>query len=234
MARRVRPLRRHKVLRRKIRKTAQPRQHTPFFEWSLCAAVALVLVALVAGFFSARFSPVLQEVAGAEIQREIQLLVTQAVSEELLAQYSYETLIHLERDGEGKIAAMTTDMAKVNGLKNYVITQLNTQLEALPPQKISIPVGSLTNVAFFAGRGFGIPVQIQRSGTIYAELSHEFTDAGINQSRHQIWLKLRIPIKAVVSGTVWEETVSSAVLVGETVIVGSVPDTYLNMTTDSP
>lgn len=203
----------------------------PLLEWSICAVLVLVLSILGLGFFSARVAPVFQQVAADQIQREVQLMVSQVVSEEVLEQYSYAKLITLERDGEGKVAAMTTNMAKVNGLKNHVISQLSAQLDTLPDQQIDVPVGSLTNVAFFTNKGFKMPVQVRLSGTIYAELVHDFTDAGINQSRHQITLELRIPIKAVFSGTVWEETVTGQVLIGETVIVGGVPETYMNMTT---
>ena len=58
----------------------------------------------------------------------------------------------------------------------------------------------------------------------------EFEDAGINQTRHKIYLILNATVRIVVGNTSQTVEISSQVLISETIIVGSVPEsyTYLN------
>lgn len=218
---------RHKVRHRKSqKKSGGP---SPFFEWSVCAAAAVILAAVCIGQFQQRIYPAFESVASTEIRQSVTQIVEQTIHDNILQDLNYEDLIHLERDGEGRVAAMSTNMVQVNRMKNEAVTTVSKALGEMGSSDFSVPLGSLTNIPAWSSRGLKIPVTVQCSGTIKAELVHDFTDAGINQSRHQITLKLEIPLTAVFSGRVWEDTVSSEILVGETVIVGAVPSTYLQM-----
>ena len=63
-------------------------------------------------------------------------------------------------------------------------------------------------------------------GSSSSEFRNQFETAGINQTRHQIILQIDVTISILLPGFTTATNVSSAVTVAETVIVGSVPESY--------
>ena len=71
-------------------------------------------------------------------------------------------------------------------------------------------------------------------GSSSAEFRNQFETGGINQTRHQIILEVNVSVSILLPGFTTATTVSNAVTVAETVIVGSVPESYTYFhTTDS-
>ena len=71
--------------------------------------------------------------------------------------------------------------------------------------------------------GPDIPVFITLSGTADSDFEESFESAGINQTVHKLSLRITADIRILTpSGTV-SESVSTSVLIAETVIIGSVP-----------
>ena len=57
-------------------------------------------------------------------------------------------------------------------------------------------------------------------------VSH-FSEAGINQTLHQVTMVVSVDVAVLVLGKTDTFTMTSEVVVAETVIVGAVPDTFL-------
>ena len=57
--------------------------------------------------------------------------------------------------------------------------------------------------------------------------SSNFTQAGINQTLHQLIMDVSVDVSILALGKTQSFTVSSHVVVAETIIVGQVPDTLL-------
>ena len=104
---------------------------------------------------------------------------------------------------------------------------INDEILALDTSDISIPIGSLMLPEFFSGRGFGIPVQILSIRNSDASFYSSFSEAGINQTLQQLTMDVSVDVSVLVLGKTESFTVSSQVVVAETIIVGQVPDTYL-------
>ena len=61
------------------------------------------------------------------------------------------------------------------------------------------------------------------------EFSNSVVTAGINQTKHQINLEVFVDIDILIPWGTESAQVTSEVMIADTVIVGKVPDTYLNM-----
>lgn len=64
-------------------------------------------------------------------------------------------------------------------------------------------------------------------GSVKTSFSSEFETAGINQTRHKIFLLLETSLRIVVGNSSQSVKVQHQVLISETIIVGSVPNTFL-------
>ena len=117
-------------------------------------------------------------------------------------------------------------MAAFNQLQAEILDIVLARIEQVSARELSIPIGSLSGSALLAGRGPRIQVRMESIGSSSSEFRNQFETAGINQTRHQIILQINVSISILLPGFTTTTNVSNAVTVAETVIVGSVPESY--------
>ena len=206
------------------RRTRQGRAH-PIL---LTLAVGLGLAVLVIGALEARLRPTVAQVARTQAQNQITALLEQAVMEDLAQrQVGYADFVTIQRDGAGAVTALTTDMAAMNRLRAQLISQVLLVLDGVDVSLIQVPLGSLVDSELVWARGPSIRARAMTVGTVSAEFESEFSSAGVNQTLHRIWLELSVPLTVLLPGSRVEVPVDTRLCVAETIIVGQVPDTYL-------
>ena len=94
---------------------------------------------------------------------------------------------------------------------------------------VEIPIGNLTGVSLLMGRGPKVPVQIIVLTPSKVEFSNSIITAGINQTKHQVNLEVIVDIDVLIPWDTASTQVKTEVLIADTVIVGKVPDTYMNV-----
>ncbi len=196
-------------------------------EWVLCVLAALLLASVMIRHLEGKYLPALQSLLSTQVSNQVTHHFSETLAGELSGEVSYSDLVTLERDEAGQITAITTNVAKMNLLKEQVVSETGAYIDGLDRSEFAIPVGSLTNRAIFSGRGLKVTVKAITAGTVTAVFQQSFTEAGINQTRHQILLEVTVPVEMLLAGETWTETVKTQILVAETVIVGQVPQTYL-------
>ena len=145
------------------------------------------------------------------------------------ADTDFSRVIVLEKDVEGHITALRTDMAQVERLKVEVLELLDTLVAQINTQQMGIPLGNLLLPDLLAGTGPELPVKAVSLTMSNADFFSDFTAAGINQTLQT--LKVKFTISLTIPTTVGYETVDvdSDVMLAQTVIVGTVPETYVNL-----
>ena len=202
--------------------------------WKLAAAALLAVLLAAVLTAMAQLRPIMDSMATARVSNVIHKAVAEAVSETIATgRYDYTDLIRLEKDDGGKITALTSNMIQFNQLQIDVSENVMKKVGSVSSSELSIPVGSLTGVALLAGRGPDVHIKVLSVGSPTAEFENRFTDAGINQTQHQILLNVDVNVQMLMPGYTRTITVSSTLSVAETVIVGSVPETYTYFHSDS-
>lgn len=198
--------------------------------WMVHPLILMLLVAILVSaglihLLETQLRPTLETVAEAETRNAITELVERAVMEDLERRdFSYSDMVCIQRNEQGDITALTTDMAAMNLLRTQLLEQLLVELENLDAHAVRIPVGSLTDSELLWNRGPEIQVQSFTVGTVAAAFDSAFSTAGVNQTLHKIWLSVSVPITILLPGTRLETAVETQICVAETVIVGQVPN----------
>ena len=122
---------------------------------------------------------------------------------------------------------MKTNMSEVNRLKTDILNMINDEIMAIDSSDLGVPLGSLVLPELFSGRGPSIPVKILSIRNSDASFSTCFSEAGINQTLQQLTMDVVVDVSVLVLGKTHSLSVSSQVVVAETIIVGQVPNTYL-------
>ena len=197
---------------------------------ALLAAAGLLALGL---YVSAQMRPLLESLATARVSNAVTRIVSEAVYEAIeTGELQYDGLVTLEKDSQGKVTAVRSNMAAFNHLQAEILDTILTRVGQVSARELSIPVGTLTGSALLAGRGPRVKVRMESLGTSEARFENAFTSAGINQTRHQIMLHVDVYVSVLLPGFTTATKVSNAFTVAETVIVGSVPDTYTYFSTD--
>ena len=208
--------------------------------WDRRTVPRLLAFFLMAGLLTAlllaarQMGPLLEQLATAKVSNAVTGIVSEAVYEAIESgQLQYESLISFEKDNEGGITAVHSNMAAFNHLQAEILSTVLTRIGQVSARELSIPIGSLTGSALLAGRGPRVTVRMESVGSSEANFHNAFTSAGINQTKHQIILTVDVDVSILLPGFTTATEVSNSFIVAETVIVGAVPETYTSFTTES-
>ena len=189
----------------------------------LAAALGLFLV------FRSHYRPLLRELAETQIKNATSDLTNDALTEQLSRDsVAYDRIVYFEKDLNGRITAMKTNILEVNRMKTEILDLMNQEILSWDTAKIGIPIGSLFFPELFAGKGFCIPVHVLSIRNSDATFESRFQQAGINQTLHRLVMEVHVDASILVLGQTESFSITSEVVVAETVIVGEVPGTFLN------
>ena len=196
------------------------------FLWTVFFLFVLLLAAF--GLLRGKYRAVIRDLAETQVKNTTSDLTNDAIARQIASgDIRYDRIVYFEKDLNGGITALKTNMSEVNRLKTDILNIINDEILALDISDIGIPVGSLILPEFLSGKGPAIPVHILSIRNSDAVFTSHFTQAGINQTLHQLIMEVSIDIAVLVLGSTSSFTVTSEVVVAETVIVGDVPQTYL-------
>ena len=166
-----------------------------------------------------------------EAYDNITFTVNEVLAEEVMAEtIDYNDMVSLMTDRNGNITALVTNMANVNFLQAKITNAVVKKFAESDVTRVDIPLGSLFGNAFLSGHGPRISANILSVTNVNTTFRNEFSDAGINQTRHRIMMDVDVTLGILLAGyqNRWD-TVTTEITVAETVIVGSVPNTYANL-----
>lgn len=193
----------------------------------LTAVLALLAVAVLL-VLRTKYRKVLTELAQTQVKNVTSDLINDAVDREIAeGTIQYDRLVYFEKDLEGRITALKTNMGEINRLKTETLALINQEILDMDSSALGAPIGSLVLPEVFAGRGFSIPIEILTIRNSDASFSSCFSQAGINQTLQQMKMDVFVDVTVLILGSTESFTVTSQVVVAETVIVGQVPNTYL-------
>ena len=177
--------------------------------------------------------PLLASLATTKVSNTVTRIVSEAVYQAIEdGEIRYDGLVTFEKDETGQITAVRSNMAAFNHLQADILDTILTRIDQVSARELSIPVGTLTGFSLLAGRGPRISVRMESVGSSEANFHNEFVSAGINQTKHQIILTVDVSVSILLPGFTTATKVSNSFIVAETVIVGSVPDTYTYFATE--
>ena len=196
-----------------------------------CFTVLLILVLIgLVGFVFLRnkYYAVITSLAQTQVTNATSDLINDAVANQISSgNIAYDRIVYFEKDLNGRITALKTNIGEVNALKTQTLNTINEVILESDYFDTGIPIGSLIFPEFLSGRGPQIPVRILSVRNSDATFQSNFTHAGINQTLHQLNMCVLVDVTVLVLGRTISFTVTSEVVVAETIIVGDVPDTYL-------
>ncbi len=192
--------------------------------------ILLLIVAaclFLLGLFRVKYNDVIRSLAQTMVTNATSDLINDAVDLQISGgNIQYDRIVYFEKDLNGRITALKTNIGEVNRLKTATLNIINDEILATDSEDLGIPIGSFLLPELFSGRGPQIPVEILSIRNSDAYFDSTFSHAGINQTLHQLNMTVLVDVSVLVMGKAIIFTVEAEVVVAETIIVGDVPDTF--------
>ena len=188
----------------------------------LCLLCVAVLV-----YFQRNVTKVLISISEATIRSITTVAVNDAIYYTLNDAMRYEDLITVQRDGAGNITSITTDSLKINRIARDTAYLSQENLNKMSAEGIKVPIGALTGIEALAGFGRRINIKIIPISNVECRFVSKFTQAGINQTLHSLYLDVVSDISIIMPSKSTNLASTTEILICESVIAGKIPDTYL-------
>lgn len=190
--------------------------------------IILVIAITVANIIMKAVSPVFETLCRDEA-RSIATIITNEQATKVMAGYSYQDLFTIEKDEEGNISMIKSNVFPINEIISNIAIQIQNEINNEGRNDIPIALGTFTGIKLFAGRGPNVHIKVSSIGNVETDLKSEFSEQGINQTLHRVYLQVKCQISILTPFANTEETITNQVLIAENVIVGKIPSTYYNL-----
>ena len=206
---------------------AKKRRKSRKGKWKLILFCTLLIFVLLFIYFQRNVTRVLISISEATMRASTTIAVNDAVYYTLSDEMRYEDLVTVTRDEDGNITAVAANPLKINKIARDTASISQSNLKNLSLNGIPVPLGALTGIEAFAGLGPSIHFRIIPVSSVSCDFSSVFESVGINQTKHSIYLNVIADISIVMPSRTENFAVVTEILVGESVIVGEIPNTFL-------
>ena len=191
--------------------------------------VVLILLGAVAlWFYWESLTPSILDIAKINVQSQTTLIVNQSVCKVLQNNYNYQDFVTVERNENDDVVLLSANSYAVNLIAHTTSVYVQNQISQLSKIDINVPLGTLSGIPLLSEKGPNVAVTVSQIGTVNCNFDSQFISVGVNQTLHRIYLNVQSTIDLIVPSSHSIISISTPILLCESVIVGKIPQTYLD------
>ncbi len=204
-----------------MRKTSRKRLIKPLF-------ILVVFFCISIWYYMIVLVPIIKTYCTAKINSLTEQALNLAVSNVINTTVNYDSIMSISYNNSGEITYISANQYIINTISREIIKDANERIKSLDEEYMNIPIGTLSGIAIFNGRGRRVRLSASPVAIIGSSFDSNFISVGINNTLHKIYLSItarvdmNLPIKRQTIN------VKQQILLCESVIVGKVPNMYFN------
>lgn len=157
--------------RRRIKMPKIKRKKTNKFAMILFIIIVIVIISIVSFLLASYpiFVASCRTAAGSK--------ATHIVNEEVdkvMNQYSYDELMNIEKDNNGKIILMKSNVVLINKIISMIVNNIQTQIDNTPRTTVYINYGSVSGISMLKMFGPQFDIELETAGKINTKVKSEF------------------------------------------------------------
>ena len=202
---------------------------------SLNSFIFIFIISILIGSFiyiDNKLRPTITVIAETKAIELANRSINKAVANIVDENIEYEDLIYVKTGDNGNIKMMQANSILMNEIASKVALEIQSEMKKIKTTSTYIPIGTALGCPLLAKYGPTIKVSIEPIGTVTVDFGTDFESSGINQTRHRIYLKSTTQVKVVVPLTTSTKEIKTQIPICETIIVGDVPQNYVNIPED--
>ncbi len=188
--------------------------------------VIFLIIFLMYYFFVV--SPIIKTYTSAETRAVTEEAINRAVSNVINQSLKYDSLIDISYTASGDIASFTANQFEINSISREIVEQAQIEMQTLGDKGLNINLGTFSGMPFLIGRGPIINLKLTPIGAVSSSFESTFESVGINMTKHTLYLYINVHVNIVLPIKSYDIYTSNQVLLAESIIIGKVPEVYLN------
>lgn len=194
-----------------------------FFFALVCLSAALIM------FLDTQLRPTLMAIAETRAKIIATQAINDAINTKVAQDIKYGLLITVHTDHNGRAAWAQLNTMEVNRIVAATTMRVQDTLERITGEKVAIPLGQAFASPILANAGPRITFTIIPVGTVNVEVTDAFEAAGINQTRHKIYLEVYTDVQIIIPFITKSAQVHSQIPIADVTYLGEVPQTVVNL-----
>ena len=180
-------------------------------------------------FFDKNILPAVLSIGEEKLRREATTIINETALDIYSKHFNYNDMIITEKDNDGNITMLRADTVKLNYLSAKLVLASNDKIGELEEIGLKVPMGYVTKNLIFYNLGPKVDIKMTQIGNITSKYESVFESAGINQTRHKIYLNVNMKMKLIVPLNSRDVEITSQIPISETIIVGKIPNTAIEL-----
>ncbi len=192
-------------------------------------AIIFLILSAIFLLLEKNLEAVILDLAHARAEAMAVEYIHQAIQDVMGQGVVYGDMMQVQTDAGGRVTMLQANAVRMNELATATALRAQEKLESAESQSVEIPLGAALGVPFLSALGPKVPVKIIPVSAVNANFSTEFESAGINQTRHKIFLSLLVSVRLVIPSGARQVSIAGQALIAEAIIVGQVPQSYVQV-----
>ncbi|MBE6062351.1 MAG: sporulation protein YunB [Clostridium butyricum] len=203
------------------------RRSRKYLIFILVIIIVFVVFNTILVFFDKRVMPSVIKIAEIMANSQTLSIINEESIKILNDDFKYDEMVKIEKDSEGNIILIQADTVKLNAVAAELAKNCNNSFMDMSKSTIRVPLGWMSDRSIFYNLGPSIKVNIEPVGNISTNYESKFESAGINQTRHKIYLNISAKIRLKIPMNNDDIDVSTQIPVSDTIVVGKIPNTTI-------
>ncbi|MDF3002214.1 MAG: sporulation protein YunB [Bacillota bacterium] len=210
-------------------KQRRKRDKRKSIKWFVCLVLLLVLTVYSAVFTEKIIKPNLASIAEVKVKAMMTRIVNEAVREQFVNDVDVKGLLTIKTDQEGNITYVESNTTAMNALATNLTQAVQNQYKWEDASMMRVPVGSIVGSQILSQFGPYVTLKVLPIGTSKTNFKTEFESMGINQTKYKVYLEMDSQAKVLAPFSINNIDVQNTILIAEAIIVGEVPNSYINV-----
>ncbi|WP_312091902.1 sporulation protein YunB [Aminipila sp.] len=161
-------------------------------------------------------------------------MVSYAINEATCKQFFKEAtkiddLLIINTDNEGSIELVQSNTIAMNILAAELGKEIKQMYRNMEPTEMKVPLGTILGSQLMSQSDVSVNMKVLPISVSNIEFLSEFESQGINQTKYKVYLSLTSKVKVMAPFSSNTLEIHNVVLVSEAVILGKVPNSYVNV-----
>lgn len=175
------------------------------------------------------FKPIVMALCDAEARIIASSTINETIKEQFGDKISYDDIMSVKTDKDGNIVMLQANTVELNKLGSQIALEIQNRIGKVGGRGVKIPIGIVLKNDLLAYYGPKVTFKMKPMGSTQTSYSSDFKAAGINQTRHIVYLNVTAIVQVIIPLARNSVSISSNIPIAESIIVGKVPNTYAEM-----
>ena len=190
---------------------------------------SLGCILLINGF-KQQIEPNIDAVSKLKAKGMITEIVNQTIKEDFSGKEYEENLFIIKSGKDDKVQMVQSNTSLINRMVAEFSVNLQKKYDNIEPRTVKLSYGTLVGSKLLSEADYlNVNLKIMPLSVTNCDFETEFESQGINQTKYKIYITIESNVRVLQPFSAENFKIKNKMLISEVVIVGEVPDSYVNV-----